>query len=284
MENNRREEKISTLLNYVICFTMVGIAVLTTFLMPQIYGYNIDRNTLEKVNFVTRETVELSKDLDLSVKDRTAIVTNLASEGGISLSLNLEGSQLYDEELLENVMQEIRWAVECGILPAYMENINFNEQTGTLTADYYILSSGVSEYGEMALWKIDYNDFVSVDVTFLVDAENYKIYYGEIGGAGLVNAWVINSQSRGPAGYMDMCMQYYEAEYAELLWEDCIFEIEDAGIFGWAKETTNIKQPDGYLLTFGYDVFWEYFYGKSVFDIYNLKYENDTTMLQNQNE
>jgi len=282
--DNRKEEKISTLLNYVICFTMVGIAVLTTFLMPQIYGYNMDRNTLGKVNFVTRETVELSQDLDLSVKDRTAIVTNLASEGGISLSLNLEGSQLFDDELIENVMQEIRWAVECGILPAQMENLNLNEQTGTLTADYYILSSGVSEYGEMALWKIDYNDFNKWDVTFLVDAENYKIYYGEVGGTEMVNAWVNNSQSRGEGGYINLCMQYYEAEYAELLWKECIFEIEDAGIFGWAKETTNIKQPDGHLLAFGYDVFWEYFYGKSVFDIYSLKYENDTTMLQNQNE
>ena len=196
----------------------------------------------------------------------------------------MEGSQLFDDELIENVMQEIRWAVECGILPAQMEDLNLNEQTGTLTADYYILSSGVSEYGEMALWKIDYNDFNKWDVTFLVDAENYKIYYGEVGGTEMVNAWVNNSQSRGEGGYINLCMQYYEAEYAELLWEECIFEIEDAGIFGWAKETTNIKQPDGHLLTFGYDVFWEYFYGKSVFDIYSLKYENDTTMLQNQNE
>lgn len=282
--DNKREEKISTLLNYVICFTLVGITVLTTFLMPQIYGYNADRNTIGKVNFVTRETVKLSNNLDLSVKDRTAIVTNLASEGGISLSLNLEGSQLFDDELIENVMQEIRWAVECGILPAQMEELNLNEQTGTLTADYYILTSGVSGYGEMALWKIDYNDFTKWDVTLLVDAENHKIYYGEVGGAEMVNAWVNNSGSRGEGGYMDLCMQYYEAEYAELLWEECIFDIEDAGIFGWAKETTNIKQPDGHQLTFGYDVFWEYFYGKSVFDIYNLKYENDTTMIQNQNE
>ncbi len=282
--DNRREEKISTLLNYVICFTLVGIIILATFLMPQIYGYNTDRNTIGRVNFVARENVELSNDLDLSVKDRTAIVTNLASEGGISLSLNLTGSQLYDQELIEAVMQEIRWAVECGVLPPHILNMNLNAQTGTLTADYYILSSGVSEYGEMALWKIDYKDFEYWDVTFLVDAENYKIYYAEIGGKYIVNGWEESFQYRGEGEYTSLCMQYYEAEYAEQLWEEYIFEIEDAGIFGWMKETNNPNQPDGHLVVFGYDVFWEYFYGQSVFDIYNLEYENDTTMIQNQNE
>lgn len=281
---NKREEKLSTLLNYVICFTLVGIAVLTTFLMPQIYGYNADGKTIGKVNFVERENVQLSNYLDLSVKDRTAIVTNLASEGGISLSLNLEGSQLYDEELIEDVMREIRWAVECGVMPPQMSELNLNEQNGSLTADYYILSSGVSEYGEMALWKIVYKDFAKWDVTFLVDAENHKIYYGEVGGSEIVKLWEKSVTDKGEGGYMALCMQYYEAEYAELLWEDCIFEIEDAGLFGYAGETTSIKQPDGHLVIFGYDVFWEYFYGKSVFDVYNLKYENDTTMLQNQNE
>lgn len=282
--DNRREERLSAALNYVICFTLVGITILTTFLMPQIYGYNTDRRTFGTVNYVEREAVVLTNNLDLSVKDRAAIVTNLASEGGLSLSLNLEGSQLYDEELIENVMQEIRWAVDCGIFPAEMGELNLNEQTGSLAADYYILSSGASEYGEMALWKIKYVDFGKWDVTLLVDAENYKIYYGEIGGAAMVNSWVNNHDSKGEGGYMSMCMQYFEAEYAEQLWEQYIFEIEDAGIFGWAKETNSMKQTDGHLLTFGFDVFWEYFNGKSIFDFYHLEYQNDTTMLQNQNE
>lgn len=281
---NRKEEIISIFLNYITCFTLVGITLLATFLMPQIYNYNTDRNTVGKVNFVKREEVELMTDFDLAVKDRTAIVTNLVSEGGISLLLNLEGSQLYNEELVSSVMKEVRWAVSCGILPAEFENLNLNEQTGTLAADYFILSNSVTEYGEMALWRIDYNDFSKWDVTFLVDAENYKIYYCEIGGAEMANAWERNYSSKGEGGYMALCMQYYEAEYAERLWEESIFEIEDAGVFGCAKETTNIKQPDGYQVIFGYDVFWEYFYGKTVFDFYNLKYENDTTMLQKQND
>ncbi|MBQ7955712.1 MAG: hypothetical protein IJ282_08165 [Lachnospiraceae bacterium] len=281
---NRREERFSAFLNYIICFALMGITVLTAFLMPQIYEYNTDRKTIGKVNCVTRDSLILSNNLNLSVKDRAAIVTNLANEGGLSLSLNLDGSQLYDEELIENVMQEIHWAVECGILPPEMENLNLNEQASSLSADYYILSSGVSEYGEMALWKIKYSDMAKWDITLLVDAVNYKIYYGQIGGKEMTQAWIRNHDNSGEAGFTSLCMQYFEAEYAEQLWDEYVFEIEDAGVWGWSNESNNINQPDGYLVTFGFDVFWEYFHGKSLFDFYGLIYENDTTMIQNQNE
>lgn len=280
-EEKRTEGNTGSFLNYIICFTLVGIMILGTFLMPQIYSYHVDSKNIGNVNYEQREEVALATDRNLSVKDRTAIVTNLVSEGGISLSMNLDADQLYDDEWLESVKQEIKNAVECGILPVEMEQIDFDEAKGTLSADYYQLSNSVTEYGEMALWSVQYKVADEYEVTLLVDAENHKIYYGELSGGAISDAWMRNREKGGEGAYMNACMRYYEAEYAEEVWLDFVFEIEDAGRFGWVQERNNIGEIDSRRVTFGFDVFWEYFWGKSLLSVYGLDNVNDTNLMPN---
>lgn len=270
-----------SILNYVICFTLVGILILGTFLLPQVYSYHVDSKSIGNVRYEHREEPALAWDMDMSVKDRTAIVTNLVSEEGLNLSLNLKADQIYGDELIESVRQEIWWAAECGVLPAELMEISFDETKGALSADYYLLSSSVVEYGEMALWRVQFSDAENRRISLLLDAHNHKIYYGEIVGREWGEAWMRNKERGGEGAYMSACMQYYETEYAEPVWMDYIFEIEDAGNFGWVKESENVSEPDGYRITFGFDVFWQYFWGESLFSIYGLENADDTNMIRN---
>lgn len=278
---DRAEDRSGTILNYILCFTLVGIMILGTFLLPQVYNFQTDSRNIGRVNLESRDELALMADLKLSVKDRTAIVTNMVREEGLNLFMNLGENQWNDEELMKSVVQEIKWAVECTVLPEEMEKIEFDKWAGNLSADYFTISSAM-EYGEMALWKIEYSDYESIAATLLIDAGNFKIYYGEIWGGGIPEAWQRDRDREADGAYMSACMQYYEAEYAESVWLDYIFEIEEAGEFGWMTESSVRWKTEGRAVTFGFDVFWQQFRGESVFSAYGLK--NDTTLIQNQNE
>lgn len=278
---SKGEDRSGMILNYVLCFTLVGILILGTFLFPQVYNYQTDSRIIGKVYLESRDELALMSGLKLSVKDRTAIVTNMVSEEGLNLFMNLGENQWNDEELMKSIVQEIRWAVECEVLPEEMEEIEFGRWTGNLSADYFTISSAM-EYGELALWKIEYSDYETFEITLLVDAVNFKIYYGEIWGGGIPEAWQRDREGETVGAYMSACMQYYEAEYAESLWLDYIFEIEEAGEFGWIAENSTRWKTEDRAITFGFDVFWQHFRGETVFAAYGLK--NDTTMIQNRNE
>lgn len=279
--SGRSEEGSGTILNYILCFTLVGIMILGTFLLPQVYNYQTDNRNIGRVSLESRSGLALMADLKLSVNDRTAIVTNMVNEEGLNLFMNLGENQWNDEELVKNVAQEIRWAVECEVLPEEMAEIAFDRWAGNLSADYFTISSA-AEYGDLALWKIEYSDNESFEITLLIDAGNYKIYYGEIWGGGIPEAWQRDREREADGAYMSACMQYYEFEYAESVWLDYIFEIEEAGRFGWMTESSARWKTEGRAVTFGFDVFWQQFRGESVFAAYGLK--DDTTLIQNQND
>ena len=272
------------LLNYVISFTMVGILFLGTFLLPQFYGYQVDRNTIGRVIYTDREDVSLGGELILSVLDRTAIVTNLVSEGGMSIYLNLDSTQLSDGDLIERLKEEIAWAVSWGMLPEELLKVDFNAEGASLQVDYFLLGNNTTEYGDMALWHISYNDYVKYQVDILLDAENYKIYYAELGGSALSDAWLVKKLVSGAGAYMLACMSYYEAENAEDVYQEKIFEIEDAGSFGWVDEREDKTKLNSRAIIFGFDVFWKYFREQSLYDMYQIQAGDDTSMIQNSNE
>ncbi len=272
------------ILNYTMCFIMVGILILGTFLLPQFYGYQLDRNTIGRVIYTERDEVALSGKLILTVLDRTAIVTNLVSEGGMSMYLNLDGTQLASGDLIEKLKEEIAWAVSWGVLPQEVQNVDFNAENGNLQVDYFLLGSNTTEYGDMALWHVSYNDYEKYQVDFLLDAENYKIYYAELGGSLLSDMWLVDKLTMVEGSYMMACMSYYEAENAEDVYKERIFKIEDAGSFGWWDEREDKTKLNQRAIICGFDVFWEYFRGQSLYDMYQLEEGNDTTMIQNPNE
>lgn len=274
----------SLVLNYTMCFILVSILIMGTFLLPQFYGYQLDRNTIGRVIYTERDEVALRGELILSVLDRTAIVTNLVSEGGMSLYLNLDSSQLAQGDLIERLKEEIAWAVSWGVLPEEMLAVDFDAKSANLQVDYFLLGSNTTEYGEMALWRISYNDYERYQVDFLIDAENYKIYYAELGGAALSDKWLVDKILKGEGAYMLACMSYYEAENAEDVYKEKIFKIEDAGSFGWWDEREDKSKLNQRAVIFGFDVFWEYFRGQSLYDMYQIQEGDDTTMIQNTNE
>ena len=271
-------------LNYTMSSIMVVILFASTFLLPQLYGYQIDRNTIGRVIYTERDEVALRGELILSVLDRTAIVTNLVSEGGMSLYLNLDSNQLSSGDLIERLTEEIAWAVGWGMLPEELMKVDFTSEMGNLQVDYFLLGSNTTEYGDMALWHISYNDYEKYQVDILLDAENYKIYYAELGGSALSDAWLVKKLTSGEGNYMLACMSYYEAENAEDVYEEKIFEIEDAGTFGWVDEREDKTKLNSRAIIFGFDVFWNYFREQSLYDMYHIKMADDTTMIQNSNE
>ncbi|MBQ9124000.1 MAG: hypothetical protein IJY10_11020 [Lachnospiraceae bacterium] len=271
-------------LNYTMCFILVGILILGTFLLPQFYGYQLDRNTIGQVIYTERDKVALRGDLILSVLDRTAIVTNLVSEGGMSMYLNLDSTQLQSGDLLERLKEEIAWAVGWGVLPEEMLAVDFSSESGDLKVDYFLLGSNTTEYGDMALWRVSYNDYEKYQVDLLFDAENYKIYYAELGGAALADMWLVDKIMKGEGAYMLACMSYYEAENAEDIYKEKIFGIEDAGVYGWYDEREDKTKLDQRAIIFGFDVFWEYFRGQSLYDMYQIQESDDTTLIQNTND
>lgn len=264
--NKGKRPDYGLMLNFIISFTMVGILILGTFLLPQFYGYQMDRNTIGRVIYAEREDVSLGGELILSVLDRTAIVTNLVSEGGMSKYLNLDSSQLADGDLIERVKEEIAWAVSWGMLPEELLKVGFDAEGASLQVDYFLLGSNTTEYGDMALWHISYNDYEKYQVDLLLDAENYKIYYAELGGSALSDAWLIKKLVSGEGAYMLACMSYYEAENAEDVYQEMIFEIEDAGSFGWLDERDDKTKLDSRAIIFGFDVFWTYFRELSLYE------------------
>lgn len=271
-------------LNYTMCFILVSILILGTFLLPQFYGYQLDRNTIGQVIYTDRDEVALGGDLVLSVLDRTAIVTNLVSEGGMSMYLNLDSTQLQSGDLMERLKEEIAWAVGWGVLPEEMLAVDFSADSGDLKVDYFLLGSNTTEYGDMALWHVSYNDYEKYQVDLLFDAENYKIYYAELGGAALADMWLVDKIMKGEGVYMLACMSYYEAENAEDIYKEKIFEIEDAGVYGWYDERDDKTKLDQRAMIFGFDVFWEYFRGQSLYDMYQIKESDDTILIQNAND
>ncbi|MBQ7359160.1 MAG: hypothetical protein IJW63_03580 [Lachnospiraceae bacterium] len=272
------------ILNYTMCFIMVGILILGTFLLPQFYGYQLDRNTIGRVIYTQRDEVALSGELILTVLDRTAIVTNLVSEGGMSMYLNLDSDQLKNGDLIDRLKEEIAWAVSWGVLPQEVQNVDFNAEIGNLQVDYFLLGSNTTEYGDMALWRVSYNDYEKYQVDFLLDAENYKIYYAELGGSALSDMWLVDKLTKVDGTYMMACMSYYEAENAEDVYKEKIFKIEDAGSFGWWDEREDKTKLNQRAIIFGFDVFWEYFRGQSLYDMYQIEEGDDTTMIQNAND
>lgn len=271
-------------LNYMISSIMVVILFAGTFLLPQLYGYQVDRNTIGRVIYTERDEVALRGELILSVLDRTAIVTNLVSEGGMSLYLNLDSNQLSQGDLIERLREELAWAVSWGMLPEELLKVDFNSEAGNLQVDYFLLGSNTTEYGDMALWHVSYNDYEKYQVDILLDAENYKIYYAELGGSALSDAWLVKKLTSGAGAYMLACMSYYEAENAEDVYEEKIFEIEDAGSFGWVDEREDKTKLQSRAIIFGFDVFWNYFREQSLYDMYHIQTGEDTTMIQNSNE
>ena len=282
----KREKPVdySLVLNYVISSTMVGILFLGTFLLPQFYGYQVDRNTIGRVIYSEREDVSLGGDLILSVLDRTAIVTNLVSEGGMSKYLNLDSAQLSNGDLIDRMVEEIAWAVGWGMLPEELLKVDFEAEGAYLQVDYFLLGNNTTEYGDMALWHISFNDYEKYQVDILLDAENYKIYYAELGGSALSDAWLVKKIVSGSGAYMMACMAYYEAENAEDVYQEMIFEIEDAGSFGWVDEREDKTKLNSRAIIFGFDVFWTYFREQSLYDMYLNREVDDTTMIQNSNE
>ncbi len=282
----KREKPIdySLVLNFIISFTMVGILILSTFLLPQFYGYQVDRNTIGRVIYAEREDVSLGGELILSVLDRTAIVTNLVSEGGMSMYLNLDSAQLSNGDLIDRLTEEIAWAVGWGMLPEELLKVDFNAEGASLQVDYFLLGNNTTEYGDMALWRVSFNDYEKYQVDILFDAENYKIYYAELGGSALSDAWLVKKIVSGSGAYMMACMSYYEAENAEDVYQEMIFKIEDAGSFGWVDEREDKTKLNSRAIIFGFDVFWTYFRDQSLYDMYQISVGDDTTMIQNNNE
>ena len=80
------------------------------------------------------------------------------------------------------------------------------------------------------------------------------------------------------------CMSYYEAENAEDIYKEKIFGIEDAGVYGWYDEREDKTKLDQRAIIFGFDVFWEYFRGQSLYDMYQIQESDDTTLIQNTND
>lgn len=282
----KREKPIdySLVLNFIISFTMVGILLLGTFLLPQLYGYQVDRNTIGRVIYAERDDVSLGGELILSVLDRTAIVTNLVSEGGMSMYLNLDSTQLSNGDLIDRLVEEIAWAVGWGMLPEELLKVDFNAEGANLQVDYFLLGNNTTEYGDMALWHVAFNDYEKYQIDILFDAENYKIYYAELGGSALSDAWLVKKIMSGSGAYMMACMAYYEAENAEDVYQEMIFEIEDAGSFGWVDEREDKTKLNSRAIIFGFDVFWTYFREQSLYDMYQVPVGDDTTMIQNHNE
>lgn len=282
----KREKPIdySLMLNFIISFTMVGILFLGTFLLPQFYGYQVDRNTIGRVIYAERDDVSLGGELILSVLDRTAIVTNLVSEGGMSMYLNLDSTQLSNGDLIDRLVEEIAWAVGWGMLPEELLKVDFGAEGANLQVDYFLLGNNTTEYGDMALWHVSFNDYEKYQIDILFDAENYKIYYAELGGSALSDAWLVKKIMSGSGAYMMACMAYYEAENAEDVYQEMIFEIEDAGSFGWVDEREDKTKLNSRAIIFGFDVFWTYFREQSLYDMYQVPVGDDTTMIQNHNE
>ena len=133
--SKKKQVDYGLMLNYLISLTMVGILFLGTFLLPQFYGYQVDRSTIGRVIYTEREDVSLGGELILSVLDRTAIVTNLVSEGGMSMYLNLDSTQLSDGDLIERLKEEIAWAVSWGMLPEELLKVDFNAEGASLQVD-----------------------------------------------------------------------------------------------------------------------------------------------------
>lgn len=271
-------------LNFAMSFIMVSILIMGTFLLPQFYGYQLDRNTIGQVTYIDRDDVALSGELILTVLDRTAIVTNLVSESGMSIYLNLDSSQLSSGDLIERLKEEIAWAVSWGFLPQEVQNVDFYAENGNLQVDYFLLGSNTTEYGDMALWRVSYNDYEKYQVDFLFDAENYKIYYAELGGSVLSDKWLVDRLTSVEGTYMMSCMSYFEAENAEDVYKEKIFKIEDAGSFGWWDEREDKTKLNQRAIVFGFDVFWEYFRGQSLYEMYQIDEGDDTTMIQNAND
>lgn len=282
----KREKPIdySLVLNFIISFTMVGILLLGTFLLPQLYGYQVDRNTIGRVIYAERDDVSLGGELILSILDRTAIVTNLVSEGGMSMYLNLDSTQLLNGDLIDRLVEEIAWAVGWGMLPEELLKVDFGAEGANLKVDYFLLGNNTTEYGDMALWHVSFNDYEKYQIDILFDAENYKIYYAELGGSALSDAWLVKKIVSGSGAYMMACMAYYEAENAEDVYQEMIFEIEDAGSFGWVDEREDKTKLNSRAIIFGFDVFWTYFREQSLYDMYQVPEGDDTTMIQNHNE
>lgn len=271
-------------LNYIIGFTLVGILVVGSFFLPQLYNYRIDNKNLNTIHYQTREVVAFEGNIEIPSADRIAIMVNLINEYGMNPSLLVQDGEMDNDELLNKVREEIAAAMTQGMLPGGLTKYPLDGSRGILTMEYFNVNSNASELGEMTLWSVHYTDYETFEFRYLVDAQTYKIYYAEFYYDGAEEDWKSTVFAGDDNLYMDRCLAYYETEHYYSILGSAIFEMDDCGAFGWFADSNPRWKFGKTGVVLGFDPFLNYFSGRTLEDEYGMFDEYHNENLQEEQE
>lgn len=263
-------------INYVIAFTLIGILIIGTFFLPQMYNYRQDSKDIGTVHYFSRGDFVLNADIDMSKEDRIAIIMKLVEQNGISSSLRLDNGEMQEGELAEKVRAEVIKAVEAGMFPEGMLQYNFDADKGLMSADYFYINNVAVEIGEMALWYIFYTDYISYEVRLVMDASTYTIYFAEYYYETATEEWSHKAFGVGNPSVIDNCKEYYGAQESEAIISEGFFKLDDIN-YGWTFDETWQLKKALRGVAIGYDAFWKIFERMSLEEIYGLETNASST-------
>lgn len=176
MKNNR--DKSSLILDYAIGFLMIAILTLATFLMPQAYSALMDRQDLNQVKAIERESFSFENPIEMTVYERIQqMMEKVSGRGRLRRTLFLSGEDVTDQEFIEGIRESLSIAAQYALIPDVSA---YDLENNIVYAEYYNLSDSEAESAEIAFWEVHFSDNATFDFIFWVDANDYIIYQAEM--------------------------------------------------------------------------------------------------------
>lgn len=176
MENNH--DRYPRLLDYAIGILTITILTMVTFLMPQVYSALMDKQDLNQVHAIERESFSFDKLIDIRVYERIQqMMEKVSGRTRLRRTFYLAGSEVTDQEFMEGIRESLSIAAQYELIP---DVSSYDIENNLVYVEYYNLSDSTTESMETAFWEIHFSDNTSFEFIIWLDANDSILYQAEM--------------------------------------------------------------------------------------------------------
>lgn len=202
--------------------SILYIAIITfTIYLPVKINSLFDQQHLGTINFLNRSPIEFPHDSNIAQKLEIMTQARIRGLPAIRLFHTNQKSLLIDNQLIGKIQEEFTYLFS---LQNLQHIAQYNLEDYFIDASYYSIQPSfteISESNNVLVCKIRFSDFKTFDFSFVVDAQNYKIYTARITckeSAAYIDELNSNQVKLDQLNEMfrQSCQTYYEANTSSL--------------------------------------------------------------------